>query len=178
MPLVNLGYEGPQARVPVFRVTVTEAYFFAEWLKGKLPTKRQLVRAAGGSLDEPLPDEQTTGPFLGDISDTSDLPLNLGETGPWPVDKSKRDVSKFGCRGLASNGLEWTRDVQTADPKNPFVPLPKYMRPDGRVYVVGKSYLDDFPPVTFYQLRTSTLAVNYLEASHDISFRVVLERGE
>jgi serine/threonine protein kinase/formylglycine-generating enzyme required for sulfatase activity len=175
---LNLGYEGPQARVPVFRVTVTEAYFFAEWLKGKLPTKRQWVRAAGGSLDEPLPNEKTTGPFEGDISDTSDLAVDQGATGPWPVGQSKRDVSKFGCRDMAGNGLEWTRDVQTADRKNLLIPLPEYARRDGRVYVVGKNYLDDFPPTTFHQLRTSNAAKEYLEASPYVSFRVVLERGE
>src|SRR5207249_1117329 len=106
-PMIDLGVDGAQGQVPVFRVTVTEAYFFAEWLKCKLPTRRQWVRAAGGSLDVPLPDEKTTGPFQGDVADPSDLALDQDKSGPWPVGKSIRDVSKLGCRGMAANGQEW-----------------------------------------------------------------------
>ena len=47
---LELGVAGAQSRVPVFCVTVTEAYYFANWLGGKLPSRNQWIKAAGGDL--------------------------------------------------------------------------------------------------------------------------------
>src|SRR5439155_9498739 len=53
---------------PVFRVKVTEAHCFAEWLGGRLPTKKQWLRAAGAGEDK------RPGPFSEDEKD-----LGVGE---------------------------------------------------------------------------------------------------
>ena len=96
----------------MFRVTVTEAYFFAEWLGGKLPTQKQWFKAAGASLDTTMADEDNTGPFEGLASDPTDLGVNLLATGPLPVGTARRAVSRSGCCDMAGNGFEWLREVQ------------------------------------------------------------------
>ena len=96
----------------MFRVTVTEAYFFAQWLGGKLPTQKQWFKAAGASLDTTMPDEENTGPFEG-LAKRSDRPwCQLLATGPLPVGTADARREPSGCRDMAGNGFEWLREVQ------------------------------------------------------------------
>ena len=153
----KLGVQGERARAPVFRVTVTEAYFFANWLGGKLPTKNQWIKAAGGRLDQVTnPDEDNRkGPFDGDVDDPIGLAVNLGKTGPQPVEQAKRDVSKFGCRNMSGNGQEWTRDTQgdfNRDTPDLQVPLGTNARP-GPAASVRASWIE---PSLVQSLSTST----------------------
>ena len=86
----ELGVGPGRERIPVFRVTVTEAYFFAKWLGGRLPTTREWTKAAGADPDIPMVGEVNTGPFDGSVGDITDLGIRLGKTGPLPVGTAER----------------------------------------------------------------------------------------
>ena len=86
--------------------------------------------------------------------------------------EAPRDVSRVGCRNMASNGFEWTRDLQfTADQT---IPLPSGVQKTAKVYLMGQDYLES-SPLTFNEMRKPK-SQNYLETSPHTSFRVVLDR--
>jgi hypothetical protein len=151
----------PKGLMPVFRVTVTEAHCFAEWLDGRLPTRQQCGKAAGRDEDA------RPGPFDGDPKDLEGLALGLTD-GPWPVDRGQRDLSRYGCRQMAGNGLEWTRDLNDGTE----VPL-KEMLLAPSVWLEGKSYLSR-EPLTFPMMDRA--AKRCTEADPEVSFRIVLEQ--
>jgi formylglycine-generating enzyme required for sulfatase activity len=149
--------------VPVFRVTVTEAHAFAVSLGGLLPSKKQWRKAAGvGEDDRP-------GPF-----DSGDMAI--GQTsGPWPVEKGIGDTSIHGCRQMASNGKEWTRDLaDKAANEKAEIPL-EQMIGIRRVMVQGQSYLSR-EPLTFQAMMQETEVKDCTAADPEVTFRVVLER--
>jgi serine/threonine protein kinase len=153
-------------RLPVFRVTVTEAHCFAEWLDprhGRLPTRRQWLKAAGKNED------MRVGPFSGRAGDREGLAIGLGNEGPWPVDRGSRDVSIHGCRQMAGNGQEWTRQIKD-EPDS--IPMERMVRPTS-VYVVGQMYWAN-EPLRFKDL-DNPRAVNCAERQLDVTFRVVIE---
>jgi hypothetical protein len=159
-----LGVEGPLGRAPVFRVKVTEAHCFAEWLGGRLPTLQQLRKAAGWGEDT------RAGPFSGGPEDTTDLAVGPLMHGPWPVDRGDRDVSIYGCRQTASNGQEWTRNLIGAAAE---IPLDNVILPP-QVLLQGERYTAK-APLTF-QGMLDRRSLNCLESSLEVSFRVVLEQ--
>ena len=170
------GVEGPdKGSLPVLRVTVTEAHCFAEWLGNRLgghlgvrlPTRREWLKAAGCEEDPAQP-----GPIKGDPQDKSGLALGL-KSGPWPVDRGDRDVSIYGCRQMASNGYEWTRDVADNEPGKKEIPLEEMILPR-LVFYQGQSYLA-LEPLTFNLMREHQ-ARDCTEPSFEVSFRVVVER--
>jgi serine/threonine protein kinase len=171
----DLGVNGQQGQMPVFNVTVTEANFFAKWLGGKLPSRNQWIKAAGGSLDEAMPNADETGAFRGTIHDFGDVRVGSGETArPFPVGTSMRDISRFDCRDMAGNGFEWTRDLQFSSEYH--VPLERSKQPDAKVYLMGQTYLNE-RPLTFKDMEISRPNVEeYLKATPFISFRVVLDQ--
>src|SRR5262249_29202248 len=113
-PSVLLGVAGQKGRLPVFRVTPTEAHCFAEWLGGRLPSKKQWLEAAGM-----FDDHKKAGPFEGDITDKAGLAVASFLNGPRPVDWGSQHVSSRGCRQMAGNGFEWTRDLIDKDGEIP-----------------------------------------------------------
>jgi hypothetical protein len=159
----DLGIDGAQGGVPVFRVTATEAHCFAEWLGGKLPTYDQWCRAAGLDKDSRI------GPF----DDPKDVAFNQLD-GPWRVDRKTSDRSMHQICQIAGNGQEWTRDTTSSEKEgNRFVPFKGPLTDPPRVRVVGKGYADE-EPMTFEFLRqTQTIRAN--EAKPYITFRVVLK---
>jgi formylglycine-generating enzyme required for sulfatase activity len=148
--------------MPVFRVKVTEAHCFAEWLGGRLPRQEQWLKATG--RDE---DSRPESPFNGNADG---IAVNLGREGPWPVDKGDRDASVYGCRQLAGNGKEWTRSVH--DNNKDEIPL-QQMSGARPVLVCGQSYAAREP------LRFNNIAEledkPCSESDAEISFRIVLE---
>jgi formylglycine-generating enzyme required for sulfatase activity len=159
----SFGVDGPEGgHLPVFRVTVTEAHCFAEWLDGRLP-KRQQWRKAAGRDDDARP-----GPFDGALDDKRGLAIDLRD-GPWPVERGDRDVSIHGCRQMASNGHEWTRDLDD----NTEVPLAQMLLPR-RVWVQGQSYLSR-TPLTFKDMDEPEVR-DCTAADSDVGFRIVLEQ--
>lgn len=158
------GVEGAKGQLPVFRVTVTEAHCFAEWLGGRLPTRKQWLKAIGFGEDS------RAAPFDGDPADKSNLAIGQ-ETGPWPVTYGDRDVSLLHCRQMASNGYEWTRDVVN-NPSS--IPL-ETMRGVLQVYTLGQSYLGA-ETLTFSKLQIER-ALNCTDGDIETTFRIVLEEG-
>jgi hypothetical protein len=158
----HLGVEGDKRRFPVFRLTVTEAHCFAEWLDGRLPTRRQWRKAA-----------ERRAPEAGQRAGTADLAVNL-QDGPWPVDRGDQDVSNYGCRQLMSNGYEWTRNLDEGSSGNAEIPL-EAMIAHPRVYYQGQSYLDK-KPQTLESLVAEPGAIDCTVARYDVSFRIVLEQ--
>lgn len=163
----SFGVEGEKGKLPVFRVTVTEAHCFAEWLGGLLPTRQQWRKAAGWDEDE------RTGPFDGDPHDTTGLALGLKE-GPRPVEWGDRDISIYGCRQMASNGYEWTRTLADEAPDGKSIPLLHMTAPRYVVYE-GQTYLSS-EPLTFQAMASKPNSISCKEARSDISFRIVLEQ--
>jgi formylglycine-generating enzyme required for sulfatase activity len=162
------GVDGPEkGMMPVLRVTVTEAHCFAEWeqIGGRLPTRQQWFKAAGLGEDDRL------GPYDGKPEDPTDLAINQ-KNGPWPVNRGNRDLSIHGCRQMASNGQEWTRDV--TDPPGSFIPLNNVLVIPW-VWMVGKSYLAD-TPLTFKDAQDNPLSAKSNTADFQLTFRVVLEQ--
>jgi serine/threonine protein kinase len=157
----SLGVDG-RGEFPVFNVTVMEAHCFAEWLGGRLPQRKQWLKAAG--LGE---DKRDDSPFRGSANG---IAVGLVAKGPWPITEGEKDVSVHKCRQLAGNGKEWTRSMQ--DIAGEEIPLPNV---NGRrpVYVCGQSYMAQ-SPLTF-----ATMAEFDSEpcttCQPDIGFRVVLE---
>jgi formylglycine-generating enzyme required for sulfatase activity len=159
-----LGVDEGRGMIPVFRVTATEAHCFAEWLGGKLPSQAQWLKAAGRGED------QRPGPFDGD---GSGIAVNLGADGPWPVDRGDQDVTKYGCRQTAGNGLEWTRTVQNPSEGNEEIPL-KGTNTAPYVYVCGQSYAAK-EPLTFERMKALDSWPCNQHEPPEVSFRVVLE---
>jgi formylglycine-generating enzyme required for sulfatase activity len=161
LPAEQLGVAEGQGRVPVFCVTATEGVCLAEWIGGRLPNQEQYYNAA--DLDDLLP-----GVFKGD---PNGLALNLGK-GPWEVDRGDRDVNRFGCRQMVSNGREYTRTLQDSL-ANEELPL-RGMTVKRRVRVVGVSYLAQEPPTRDKLFEPDS--IDCTDFSHDIGVRVVLEQ--
>jgi formylglycine-generating enzyme required for sulfatase activity len=159
------GADGPHGRIPVYRVKVTEAHCFAEWLGGRLPTVKQWRKAAGWGEDT------RPGPFSGDPNDKNDLAVVL-ENGPWPVDRGERDVSIYGCRQMASNGKEWTRNVVSQPVE---IPLENVLVVPSAL-LQGQSYATAKRPLTFTEMTSPLRSLNCLKSSFEVSFRVVLEQ--
>jgi serine/threonine protein kinase len=162
------GVEGPlQGRLPVFRVTATEAHCFAEWMDGRLPTRRQWQKAAGLGEGSFL-----KGPSERNVGENMEVAIGLTD-GPWPVDRGKRDVSIYGCRQMASNGYEWTRELADDEPgKEMEIPLAEMIWPR-QVFTQGQSYLAG-EPLTFEALAKPRTR-NCTDASFEVSFRIVLD---
>jgi len=168
-PLVApfFGVEGPiKGRMPVFRVRVTEAHCFAEWLGGRLPQQRQWLKAAGEG------DKRAgEGPFRDDAKDKG-LAVGLMATGPWPVDQGKGDKSIHECRQMASNGREWTRDLaDRIQGESTEIPLPNMLQARS-VSLQSQSYLSEEP----LKFKMDSQVMACTKSDIDVTFRIVLEQ--
>ena len=150
-------------RLPVLRVTVTEAHCFAKWLGGRLPEAREWDKAAGRLDGAAAPFGKPEDPVLpGDIAiDRKD--------GPMPVGTARRDVSPFGCRDMSGNGKEWTGTMVEASRRVPAE------RPDITMSVVirGQSYIRP-NPLRFDKGFKEDDQWFYDKADGQTGFRVVL----
>jgi serine/threonine protein kinase len=169
------GAAKPRDKQPVMKVTSLEAYHCARWLNGNLPTRRQWDKAAGRF--EP---ERLEGPFQGkwDPASPAGIAVNRGTEGPMDCGQAARDIGPLGCRDMAGNGREWTRDlgldrgtvellVNSAKDNNTFV------------HLRGQSYAED-KPLLFGDLERKEKDNDpdiklFWNAEPDIGFRVVIE---
>ena len=97
----------------MFRVHVEDAERFAKWLggsRGRLPSARQWDKAAGrdrwqfeGPFDRPFAD------IVNNSTTDVLIAYDRAVEGPMPVGAAIADISRFGCRDMAGNGMEWTR---------------------------------------------------------------------
>jgi hypothetical protein len=160
--------QNPDGRHPVLGVAVQDAYHFARWLGGNLPTAAQWDKAAGR-----LEAGAGVGPYLGPWfrDNPTAVAVNRAGHGPLPVGRADRDVSPFGCRDMAGNGREWTCDLY--DPRQErHVPC----GPDSSDQVVlrGRSYAAA-GPLAFRDLEGQPETQGYQQTSPFTGFRVVIE---
>jgi formylglycine-generating enzyme required for sulfatase activity len=147
---------------PVFNVTYWDAYAYAKWAGGRLPTQEEWEKAArgtdgrlypwGNSFDDPK--RANTGKDYDDI--------NRGRIDGYlrwaPVNAHPGDVSPFGVRDMAGNVCEWT------DSWVPMKNAPKEQVP----VICGGSWADTEGRVTTRQ--TTVLPGQYHQV---IGFRIV-----
>lgn len=155
--------------LPVMNVSVYDAWQCARWLGGKLPTFNQWNKAAG--LFET--NRSGEGPFVAPWG-ANDIAVNRPRQGPMEVGTAAKDVSPLGCRDMAGNGQEWTREL-AADLRNRTLPLDKADQFD-RVLLRGRSYAAP-SPLLYIDMENSqkTVTEAYLNTSPYTGFRVVLE---
>lgn len=155
-------------QLPVMGVDVEDADRFAQWLKGKLPTIHQWDKAAG-RYEVPPRD----GPYVADWdpTDNTQIAVNREKEGPLPVGTASKDRSPFGCRDMAGNGWEWTRNLLHQDLLVPYAGATEI----DRVRLRGRSYQLE-KPFRFADLeRIGEESQSYKEPNPQIGFRVVLE---
>jgi serine/threonine protein kinase len=163
--------EKEQGSWPAFHVTAREAQEFARWLvpggtlrlSGNLPTAQQWDKASG-FYDRESPDREhdDSGPFLAGWSpgDKDQIAVGREAEGPLPVGTATKDVSRFGCRDMAGNGMEWLR------PEDDVAKQPQV------VYLRGGRF-DGPDPFTFKE-RGSERNFSHKPFRY-IGFRVVIE---
>jgi serine/threonine protein kinase len=155
---------------PALGVGVEEAYQFARWLQGNLPTTRQWDKAAG--LKETP--RRGKGPYVGEWSKKGSLKIAVGELDhPWELEKAVDDRSPFDCRDMAGNGAEWTRNLATENRKVPV----DHPRPDALVWLRGRDF-EAPAPLTYEDISDpGKIGVGEYKAKpgHRIGFRVVIE---
>ncbi|MEX0586108.1 MAG: protein kinase [Pirellulales bacterium] len=159
--------------LPVMNVTVTEAHHCAVWLGGLLPTIDQWEKAAGR---DPEDHGSAEGPFRGRSTDVDKRQVALGRRaeGPLPVGTATHDISPLGCRDMAGNGMEFTREVDVASGAYRMLPLEGKM--DGSVVLRGRSYREEGGPLLYTHL-DDPLLQEYDKANAETGFRMVVELG-
>jgi serine/threonine protein kinase len=162
-----------QGQLPVLQVTVIQAYYFARWLEGKLPTVHQWDKAAGR-----YESSRGEGPFRGPLNN---IDFNKGEiavrrSGPMAVGKASKDISLLGCHDMSGNGFEWTRTSHMSEEKVPLVNPEEGARVQSR----GMTFKNP-KPLTWERLsKRPALSAPYFFPAEEkdrefIGFRVVLE---
>jgi serine/threonine protein kinase len=162
------------SEVPVMNVAATDAFHFAVWLGGDLPSEDQWNKAAG--LYEP---NKGKGPFNDKVAlkenDRTQFGLNRRpDEGPIPCGTATLDISEpFKLRDMAANGREWTRSV--ADFGSKRVGKPGLTALD-LVILRGREYFRDEPlPYEDMQNPTKREAKGPFDINPFIGFRVVID---
>ncbi len=159
------------SELPWMNVTVTEACGFAELLGGKLPTQWQWDKAGGRfDGDGPGNTRPLTKPWKGEgVAVKRDRPV--------PVGTSLLDISEFGCRDMAGNGRELTRDIVDPRDNQLVVPLARPY-PTAQVFGRGKEVTGD-EPFRFALLSDPDSGypeqLDYARPRGNVGFRVVIE---
>jgi formylglycine-generating enzyme required for sulfatase activity len=140
-----------------------------------LPSTSQWDRAAGWY-------KGGHGPIQGPIDaipTKEEVAYDRLEMGPLPVGKATRDVSPWGCRDMAANGLEWTRNIRFGAAETEV--LDEAPPKDTRMLVRGRSLGELKPPIFadyesyLREERTKGVGEKFFDSRYDLSFRVVME---
>jgi formylglycine-generating enzyme required for sulfatase activity len=100
---------------PVLAVSWKEASSFAETcFGGKLPGLLQWDKAAGRFKPYADVKERPEGPYRGRWDDQPRPKVAVGLKSPRPIGAEVDDISPFGCRDMAGNGEELTRELLDA----------------------------------------------------------------
>jgi serine/threonine protein kinase len=166
--------------LPVMGVQVEDAHRFAQWLGGvhaRLPSIQQWNKAAGLYYHQAHSESERLGPYRQDWDprDRSQIAVGREDVGPLPVGTATHDISfPFGCRDMAGNGLEWTRNMQTGDGT---VPLDVPSQPFDMVILRGRSFKWPEPsPLTYEEMRSGNPEAGFHRSGQpDVGFRVVIE---
>lgn len=169
--------------LPVMGVNVEDAHRFAQWLGGvhaRLPSVAQWNKAAGLYYHEAHSDSGYLGPYRKDWDprDRSQIAVGRADVGPLPAGAATHDISfPFGCRDMAGNGLEWTRNMQTGEGT---IPLDVPPGPFAMVILRGRSFNWPEPSaLTYDEMRSGDPeAMPYGYGQPDVGFRVVIECGQ
>jgi hypothetical protein len=165
----DLGIDGPQAGVPVVRVTGPEAMVVAELLGGLLPTHQQWVKATGAREAK---EGGPAGPPAKSPEELVQRGLALGLRGPWPVNRATPDVSVYEIHQLTSNGVEWTREQYVTGRK--LTRFDTAVASEFTVRLVGQSW--EMPDVLGYkEIQEQGKSMDWTSTDVFAGFRVVLE---
>jgi serine/threonine protein kinase len=161
--------------LPVLRVNVLEAWCFARWVGGNLPTVQEW-KFAGGAAENDLAPYHNPQKRLEEWPE-GEFALKRGEKGPMPVGKASRDYSRYDCWDMAGNGQEWTRDRYPIGGAFRWPPpvVPASEAANFKVCVCGHNYSWD-EPYTFAEYATYTDSKDFQRAIPFVGFRVVLEQ--
>jgi hypothetical protein len=175
------GVLGPSnAQMPALNMTVEQAYHCAVWMGGHLPTTLEWDKASGyyrpdrasGPFEVPPGRAQTEN---GPNWQPGEIAVNRNDKRPMPVGTATRDKSFYGCRDMAANGLEWTRDLTTGRQ----VPLAGKPGDSDTVRLRSKRYFNKYPWLfKFLDTRPEDGFLeswSYTNPRPYIGFRVVLE---
>jgi serine/threonine protein kinase len=160
-------------QLPIMMVSVIEAYCFAQFLGGNLPFAYQWDKAAGRFEPENQGKQgRGKGPFVPpwDKKDKTAIAVGRATQGPMPVGTASRDESKFRCRDMAGNGLEWTRNLTLG---KGFVPLPDPHRDDA-ITLRGRNYKAS-RPLLFSDIAKEAESQEYGKVEDSIGIRVVID---
>jgi formylglycine-generating enzyme required for sulfatase activity len=159
---------------PLTNISAEDAWRFAQWLGGNLPTPRQWDKAAG--IQEP-PELRGPGPFRED-GEGDEVAVKRPLQGPLPMGERTKDISRLGCRYMAGNGKEWTRNLIETDLHNRRVP--EIYTPRDLVMMRGRSYAEP-DPICFADLEDPNLRRFVAQLPRPdpyTSFRVVIELAD
>ncbi len=159
-----------QERFPATNISAQDAYEFAKWLGGpsaNLPSRFEWDRAAGFYNNDGTPKQ---GPILRDWDENDPTQIAIRLKNPLPVGTATRDQSPFGCRDIAGNGMEWTRDW--ADNRTHLPVIPEH-EGDRLLSLRGRSHDDLKPLLYFHEL--DEVGCMPPESHPAIGFRVVIE---
>lgn len=151
-------------RLPVLRVTFDEAWKFAVWMGGRLPTMAQWDKAAGR-----FESKRGEGPFR---PGAGRIAVGRAQEGPAEVGASPGDVSPFGCHDMAGNGREFTRSSTDAS-----IVLPLKKRDEVVTVILrGRNYAQP-NPLTYAEMEDPNAgeAQLYFEADPFTGFRVIFD---
>jgi formylglycine-generating enzyme required for sulfatase activity len=161
-------------RWPVLHVSCEDALAFARWfgehdrgtIPFRLPTTQQWDKAAG------LYDRDgREGPFAGHWGAKDGPRIAVNGREPLPVDRDGAEESIFGCRDMAGNGLEWTRNLFPVESKT----IPPEPGTNPSIALRGRGYAEP-APLTFDDLTPDrTESWQYLDETNAVGFRLVID---
>jgi serine/threonine protein kinase len=171
---------------PIFGVPPEDANEFAQWLagpKGRLPRIGQWDKAAGF-----YEANRAQGPFIGTFTRDARLdiavlwrkatdkeiinrdPTTLAR--PRPVGEARDDISVFGIKDVAGNGLEFTCNVSTTDGDEELHKIKRLLKPVEIVHLRGWRYSEE-RPLFFEDLANSKDNPKPGDYDPDPSFRTI-----
>jgi serine/threonine protein kinase len=174
----TIDIKNTDGRLPALRMTVREAYEFAVWLGGNLPTMRQWDKASGYDKREApgpfhLPKDRANGP-KGPMWKVGEIAINRAKEGPMHVGEAKYDEGPYHCRDMAGNGLEFTRNL--AGTRERLVPIAAKPQEDDFVILRGMRYSETVPWLfASVDDRDAWKLWPYTGVDPEIGFRVVLK---
>lgn len=155
---------------PVFQVSAEDACQFADWLgQGAAPLRLPRVDQwdkASGYFDATTQAGSYLEPWK-----PGDSTIAVGLDRPAPVGSSSHDINFLGCRDMAGNGYEWTRNSRLEGRMLPFE--------DGQSFPImtrGQSYRNS-KPRTYeeYMEDDGLMMVDPDKSRDDLTFRLVID---
>src|SRR5262249_15155593 len=130
-----------------------------------VPSLAQWLKAVGA-----LGDGEGDGPGITDPKNPRSQVFAGGLSVPWPVDSPTADVSVHGIHQMASNGIDWTREIDKGGLLNrfdkPVVPPGPRLR--GQHWSMPTR-------LTYAAIHNQTMMLTWTDTTELPGFRIVLE---